>query len=151
MIFLCSYQFKVLSSPSCPPFQLLSKLRFPSTSPPLSSFHTPVLPWLLSSGQRKVRHREKLLSASPWQLWVIQVEVSKNGLSFFLFFYPLSFCLISPLPSSYSGSLYSFFFLFFSAAFHFLCPLCQLSIGFYLLPLSFTRIWFLCDANHEKN
>lgn len=29
---------------------------------------TPVLPRLLGSGQRKMRHREELLSASPWQL-----------------------------------------------------------------------------------
>lgn len=33
---------------------------------PFSS--TLVLPWLLGSGRRKVRHREELLSASPWQL-----------------------------------------------------------------------------------
>ena len=112
-----------------------------------------VLPWLLGSGRRKVRHREELLSASPWQLrewfrWRSGRIVFFFSLSLSLSLSPCSSLLLLP-PSLLSSSPFQRFY---SSSLSFSLPLCQLStFFFFFLPLSSPLISFLCDANQREN
>ena len=88
-----------------------------------------VLPWLLGSGRRKVRHREELLSASPWQLR----EWFRWRSGRIVFFFSLSLSLPAPPSSSSSlppSSLPLLSNAFILPPFHFLC-LCANCLPFF--------------------